>query len=112
MLSAGMMTACLILALFLTLACPSTSALSVTSLTAKPASAIPISRVLSFVARQYSTVYRQWLEDPTNYPNYGVPSDTKWQTLSSTRATFTNGFFPGRFFYLVSQHSTLRPRQL
>ena len=74
---------------------------SLASPAAWPASAVPIARVLSFVARQYSHVYHQWLDDPTAYPNYGEPSESKWRTLSSTGGSFTNGFFPGRFLYLV-----------
>ena len=90
----------LVILLFQLLLC-SAIAQPVPSPTAWPASAVPISRLLSFVARQYSIVYRQWLDAPTDYPNYGVPSESKWRTLSANQSTFTNGFFPGRFYYLV-----------
>lgn len=96
----------LALVVFLTASAPSASSHPLPSPAAWPASAVPIARVLSYVARQYSIVYDQWLIDPTAYPNYGVPSESTWRTLSSTRESFTNGFFPGRFMYLVEQQHT------
>ena len=76
---------------------------SSSSALASPISGLHIAAILSFVSRQYSTVYEQWLAAPSAYPNYGRPQDKRWQTLSSKDGTFTNGFFPGRFFHLVSR---------
>ena len=62
---------------------------------------LPIDSLLSFVRTQYLTVYSWWRTDPQqNYPNYGNADDSEWHTIAAASASFTNGFFPGRYLYL------------
>lgn len=71
---------------------------------------LTIDQLFDCMATQYETVYEQWEKsDQLDYPNYGNPEDSKWQTDTVKDEAWTTGFFPGVLWHLADHYDVSQP---